>query len=336
MIILIIQTAFLGDVILTTPVVEILKKHRPNDDIDFLTIPPSSNLVETNPHLRQVIVFDKRGKDSGFGGLKRIGRRLFENQYDICITPHRSWRSAYLSKKTQAQIRIGFDRSAKVSAFTHVQHYDNNLHEIERNLALLNPLKLNPSIHPPSIYPTDEDMLMVDEKIRHSTKPLFALSPGSIWPTKRWPVEYFTEMCGRLSEKGYIPILIGADSDRDLCIQISKVSNKAVSTAGDFSLRQTYCLLTKCHGLITNDSAPLHLAMAAGIPVFAIFGATVPAFGFAPFGEKSNIIENKLLQCRPCGIHGGFKCPTKTFDCMISIHPDILENVIFDVKLKHT
>jgi ADP-heptose:LPS heptosyltransferase len=101
-----------------------------------------------------------------------------------------------------------------------------------------------------------------------------------------------------------------------------------LSFAGELSLRQSYHILNFCNALVTNDSAPLHLGMAADVYVFAIFGATVPAFGFAPFGEKGIVIEQHGLKCRPCGIHGGNVCPVKTFDCMIRTTPEDVFNKV--------
>jgi len=330
--ILIIQTAFLGDVILTTPLVYSLKKIFPSCSIDFLTIPKSMNILENNPDIDEIIIFDKRGQDRGLTGLRRMGENIGSRTYDLCITPHRSLRSAYLSYTSRAKIRIGFDRSAFKWVFTSIVKYRQDLHEIERNLSLLASFDPDLKISRPHVYPTEEDKNIINQLIKDNNlnqkSRIFALAPGSIWPTKRWPESYFTELCSRVVADGYFPVLIGGPDDIDLCDGIVKKCPQAISLAGSITLRQTTYFLTKCTALVTNDSAPLHLGLAAGIPVNAIFGATIPDFGFAPFGEKDKIIEYKDLACRPCGIHGGKKCPIKTFDCMIKLTPEVVYDKI--------
>ena len=374
--ILIIQTAFIGDVILTLPLIELLTEKYSKPVIDFLTIPSSKNLLDNHPDINRLIIFDKKMKDKGFRGLIRVGNLLEKNRYDICLTPHRSLRSAYLSYKSKAKIRTGFSNAAYKNAFTHIIEYQKNIHEIARNLSMLGALGFtHTEIRYPKIYPDNNDIGVVERYINHPvTSPvhestfrcdpsiqnrelketsvfsvnnnkekdnsnnlfkkktrknpltvnLFAIAPGSIWPTKRWPLDYYEEVCYYLVKKGLTVILIGGTGDVVLCDQIKNDTGNIISLAGKLTLRQTYYLLTRCKGLLTNDSAPLHLGMAASIPVYAIFGPTVPEFGFAPYGDNGFVIQNQYLNCRPCGIHGGNECPTKTFDCMEKIIPKIV------------
>jgi heptosyltransferase-2 len=131
-----------------------------------------------------------------------------------------------------------------------------------------------------------------------------------------------------LASDGVIPLLLGGSEDRSLCIEIMQEIPGTISVAGDLNIRESTFLLSRCIGLLTNDSAPLHMGLAAGIPVYAIFGATIPEFGFAPIGENDRVIEYKDLHCRPCGAHGGKKCPTGTFDCMLKILPEEVFTII--------
>jgi heptosyltransferase-2 len=331
--ILIIQTAFIGDVILTTPLVEVLNEEYPGAAIDFLTIPASKVLVDTNPKIREVIIFDKRGKNKGLRGLIQFANILKHKNYDLCITPHRSLRSAILSRNTRAKVRIGFNRSALKLAFTHIVKYESHRHEIERNLSLLSAIGLHKKIVHPAIYETAEDMKKVQLllKTKNIDKDIiFAVAPGSVWPTKRWPEAYYLEFCQILCSKGIQVFLIGGAEDKKLCDRISEKLSMVHNSAGYFSLRESYSLLKQCSGILTNDSAPLHLGMAADIPVFAIFGPTVPEFGFAPFGAKSKIFESSNLNCRPCAIHGSKKCPIKTFDCMNNLRPANIAQRVLD------
>jgi heptosyltransferase-2 len=331
--ILIIQTAFIGDVILTTPLVAAAHKLYPAAIIDFLTIPRSVNLLQNNPAIQNIIIFDKRGADKGLSGLRNLAAQLRTAGYDLCLTPHRSLRSAFLSYASKAPVRIGFDRSAWKYSFTEIVKYPVHAHEIERNLALLQPLGHVIPISRPEIYPTEEDKEAVKKQLIDNnlseTDALFALAPGSIWPTKRWPEEYYAQICQLITDQEFIPVLIGGQEDMDLCNKIVKFCSRAINLAGKLTLRQTVDLLQSCKGILTNDSAPLHLGLAAAIPVYAIFGSTITDFGFAPFGKHDRIIEDKALACRPCGIHGRNKCPLKTFACMNNLRPeDVLKEIM--------
>jgi heptosyltransferase-2 len=150
---------------------------------------------------------------------------------------------------------------------------------------------------------------------------LVAIAPGTIWNTKRWLKERYAELAARLADERYEVMLIGGEEDEALCREIKELSgsSRVYSTAGALSTLQSAELLRRCKLLITNDSAPLHFAVAVGTPVVAIFGATVPEFGFAPYGKHDTVVETLGLPCRPCSIHGGRECPIKTFECMNAI-----------------
>jgi heptosyltransferase-2 len=304
----------------------------PGVKIDFLTIPKSRNLLESNPNLNNLIIFDKRGKDKGVRGLIRIGNVLKNNYYDVCITPHRSLRSAFLSWMTKADIRIGFNRTTWQGAFTHLVTYESKIHETDRNLSLLSILGLNKQNILPTLYSTENERIKVETLLRNLDRvkypSLFAVAPGSIWPTKRWPEDYYKKFCHLVGGNGLIILLVGGPEDHDICQRIASHNTNVISMAGKLSLCETYYLLSKCSGILTNDSAPLHLGMAAKINVFSIFGPTVPEFGFAPFGQNSKVFENRDLACRPCSIHGSKKCPIKTFECMESLNPDIIASQV--------
>ena len=290
----------------------------PDALIDFLTIPDSLSLLENNPAINQIIVFDKRDKDRGIAGFLRIARQIASYKYNLCLVPHRSLRSAFLAWRSGAAERIGFDRSAWSGAFSKIVPYQPDLHEIDRNLSLLTPLGIQAKRVPPVVYPTAHDRKYVTKVLNDlqvkKSKRTVAVAPGSVWPTKRWPADYFTSLCRILDKQKISTLLIGSQADAELCRSVSSGLNYSYCFAGKLSLRQTYYLLTQCQGILTNDSAPLHLGMAAGIYVFSIFGPTSPAFGFAPFGDKAVVIENQELNCRPCAIHGGNKCPLRTFE----------------------
>lgn len=333
--ILVIQTAFIGDVILTLPLIQVLHKEL-NAIVDVVCTPVTSPLLKNNPYINDIIIFDKKGKDKGYRKLNRIINRIKFLRYDAIISPHRSARSSYLSYKSKVEKRISFDKSSLRFLYTDLVRYDKEKHEILRNLSLLKPLGVEKNeIIKPELFPDDEDKHTVELLLKilkiDSGKKFITIAPGSEWLTKRYPEYKYMNLLKHLSEEDIQVILIGSKRDNELCSYIvDNCENVNVrNAAGKLTLLQSAELIGKSDLLITNDSAPLHIANAMNTRVFAIFGATIPEFGFYPIGVNDLIFETKGLKCRPCGIHGGNKCPVKTFDCMKNISESaIAEQVI--------
>ncbi len=337
--ILIVQTAFIGDVILVTPLIRACRNHFPAAAVDILVIPAAANLVETNPGLGRVIVYDKRNAQSGWCGFVSMAKQLRQEGYDLLLVPHRSLRSALLAWWSRAPWRVGFSTSSGAWLFTRRVVYDRSIHEVERNLSLLTAMGIDPGRVTPELFPTDEDRVAVDRflgSLISADAPLVAIAPGSIWATKRWPAAYYLSLAEKAAAAGFALVLIGGESDRALCDRIcSEVGARCRNSAGLLTLRQSAELLRRADVLVSNDSAPLHLASAVNVSTVAIFGPTVPAFGFYPYSDRSVVVQNPL-NCRPCAIHGGIKCPIGTHECMISISPErVLAEVIKIIKRKN-
>jgi len=324
--VLVVQTAFIGDVVLATALVESIKQKWPTATIDFVTNPAAANILEQNPGVQRVISFYKRGKHRGLLRLWRFAKKLRAERYDIALVPHRSLRSALLVRWARIPHRVGFDRSAGRWLFTDKIVY-RQAHEVERNLDLLKPFGGGTAL-PPKIYWSPEDDKKVDAVLAERTRqlsPIIALAPGSVWHTKRWPQEHFEELANLILDtlNGMV-VLIGGKEDAELCRKISvAVGGRCYNIAGELTLRQTAAFLTHCAILVSNDSAPTHLAVAARCRVITIFGSTVPAFGFAPYdpsGNRHAVMETKL-SCRPCTDHGRRSCPLGTLECLESITP---------------
>lgn len=332
--ILIIQTAFLGDVILTLPIVQALKNNYPDSKIDFLCIPKTSELLKNNPFISEIIIYDK--KKSGTKDFLNLINKLKGKKYDLIISPHRSFRTALISYFSNAMKTISFDKSSLSFLYDIKIPYTNNIHEIERNLKLLEPLGIvENEIIKPELFPGDEeinriDKLFIENNISQGEK-IIIIAPGTVWLTKRFPKEKFARLCDLLKSINLKIILIGGEEDKNISNYIySNSKNKnIINVTGDLSISESAELIKRSSLLITNDSAPLHIANSAGTKVIAIYGATVPSFGFYPYGKNDIVIETNGLSCRPCSIHGGNKCPVGTFDCMMKISE---ENILKDVK----
>lgn len=316
---LIIQTAFLGDVILATPVIEKLKKAFPDITIDFLLKKGNERLLENHPHLRKVYLFDKKNKWDSFW---KLNSQIRSEKYHLVINLHRFFSSGLLAVFSGADQIIGFDKNP-LSFFYHRKYAhrfepDSMLHEIERNQTLLSEI-IDEELLMPKLYPTKSDFEAVARKT-----PYVSISPASVWHTKQWPAKKWSELINHIPDH-YDVILTGSPADRNLCdVILSGVKRGGVyNTCGDFSMLESVALISKAVMNYVNDSAPLHMASAVNAPVAAVFCSTTPGFGFYPLSNQSRVFETaQKLSCRPCGIHGRKKCPEGHFNCInIEINP---------------
>ena len=325
--ILVVQTAFPGDVVLVLPLCQILRERLPGTAITAVTIPAAEGLLAGHPAIDRVIVYDKRGADAGIRGLMRTAARIRAAGVDAALIPHRSLRSALLCRLAGIPVRIGFDRSAGRSLLTHTVPYVPTDHETERNCALAAPFGVAPRDPVlPRLYPSAADRLAVDAFMRLSfgevpasrAHAFIAVAPGSVWNTKRWPEAGFVSLVRSLLADRWRVVLVGGPGDRSLCARIRAAAADPglADASGRLSLLESAELISRCAAIVSNDSAPMHLAVATGTPVLAIVGPTLPSFGFAPLGPRDRVVETTGLACRPCSIHGGTTCPTGTFDCM--------------------
>jgi heptosyltransferase-2 len=329
--VLVVQTAFPGDVVLTLPLLQRLRFHWPEVHLATVTTPMASPLLAGHPAVSESFLYDKRGRERGVKSLIRLASRLRREHFDVALLPHRSLRSALLVALAGIPVRIGFDRSWGRLLLTKTVHYERSLHEIQRNLQLLRPLGLDPGGGEfPSLFPSRGDVAVVDRLLSAwrsrggAVLPLVGLAPGSVWATKRWPIGSFAQLGQLFRGRGYALVLVGSSAERLLCEEVSDAvgDRYALNVAGETTFLQSAELLRRCALLVSNDSAPMHLAVAMRLPVVAVFGATVPAFGFYPLGKRDRVVERSGLACRPCSIHGGEKCPIRTFECMRSISPE--------------
>jgi heptosyltransferase II len=314
---LVIQTAFLGDVVLTTPLLSVLaERHGP---VDVITTPAAASLLEHHPAVHDVIRYDKHGGARGWRGFRRLAAELRRRRYSRVFLPHRSARSAALALWSGAAERIGFADSPAAVTYSRKVPRKREGHEVDRLLALADV----PAGHtaPPvslGLVPTDH-AAAGSWLASHAVAPDFvALAPGSVWATKRWP--YYAELAGRL---GQTAVIVGSAEDAPLADAIvSASSGRAVSAAGALSLRASAALIQRAAVLVTNDSAPLHLATAVGTPIVAVFGPTVPEFGFGPRRSGDLTLGHQDLPCRPCSKHGPPVCPLGHHRCMRDLSVD--------------
>jgi len=324
--ILVIQTAFLGDALLTLPMLEKLKQKYSSAILDVLAIPATREIFSASSYIDNVIVMDKKGKQKGLRALNKFIRELRKYSYTKIYSPHRSFRSAYITLKLGVRDSYGFDNSNFKYAYKHLIRYEQKYHEVQRNLLLIGEnirgesWKVIPSISFNKEMNKNVNNILLENHIQEN---FIAIAPGSVWETKKYPKEKYIEVIKLLSGYDEHFVLIGSSEDVKLCDDISSSAGSTVkSLAGKFSVIETILFLKSAKLLISNDSAPTHMGMCADIPVLTIFCSTVPEFGFYAYNKKSSFLSYDDLECKPCGIHGYRECPIGTFDCANNLLPE--------------
>ena len=333
--ILVFQTAFTGDVVLTLSLIQHVHEALTGVPIDVVAVPAAAQVLHHHPAIHRIIEYDKKGSQKGLSSAYRLARSLRRTEYDVALIPHRSLRSALMCYLAGIPRRIGFSTSPGRLLFTDVVHYQKGRHEILRNLSLAAPLSISPKNDLlPRLYPSDDDRRVVEDLLnahpaaRRST--MVAIAPGSVWATKRWLVERYAELAKRLVHEGFVVIVVGGKEDLSLgqTIVSHAGGDHVINATGKLTMLQSAEIIGRCKAAVSNDSSPMHFAVAMRTPVVAIFGATAPEFGFAPLGSHDEVVQTIGLKCRPCSIHGGNSCPTGTFECMKNIRvEDVLERI---------
>ncbi len=325
--ILVVQTAFIGDVILITPLIREIKKIFPNALLDVMVIPQASNLLENNPNINSIIEFDKR--KNKFSAFFKTLNLLRKNKYDLAISPHSSFTSAILMLLSQIKYRVGFARWTSQKFLTHrLPHLKKTL-KIKKNLHLLSIFTQKELPTQTELFPTREMFANADNLLKplvNSSRKIIALAPGSNWFTKRWPVEYYKELVSKLNNSNYGIVFIGSNVEREICEDI-KPNNNFINLAGELSLLESAALISRCDLMICNDSGAMHLANAVNTDVFVFFGPTVQSIGYPPIGKNDYVFEVDL-DCRPCSSHGTKECPLKHHNCMKFIQSETVFNKI--------
>ena len=327
---LIIQTAFIGDVVLATALIEKLHQYYTNASIDFLLRKGNEGLLKAHPYLREVLIWEKKkDKQKNLFGLLR---KIRSNKYDVVINVQRFMATGILTAFSGAAETIGFIKNPMSLFFSdRVRHIvstpERPLHEIQRNQKLIE--KLTDALpEKPRLYPSAADRQKV---AAYKQDAYICVAPASVWFTKQFPAEKWVSFIKKVPQR-YKIYLLGAPGDMELCEKImlhSGTVGRAVNLAGKLNFLESAALQENAAMSFVNDSAPMHFASAMNAPVAAVYCSTIPSFGFGPLSDKSHIVEVKeKLPCRPCGLHGRKACPLKHFDCAMKITDEQLLTLI--------
>ena len=337
--ILLIQTAFIGDVVLATALLETLHEKYPQASIDIIVRQGNESLFNEHPIIGELIVWNKN--QNKYLHWLQVLQKIRAKKYDLLINLQRFAATGLWTVLSKATTTIGFDKNPFSFLFTHSVKHDvtkNGVHEVNRNHKLtesLGALKLCM----PKLYPTASDF---DKVKKYQTEKYISIAPASVWFTKQFPISAWVSFIQALPFDGTIYIL-GGPGDKNLgdriidevsssnsntsnssnissASNLSSTSKKIINLSGELSFLASAALQQKAVLNYVNDSAPLHFCSAMNAPVVAIYCSTVPAFGFGPLSTQSYIVETQeKLTCRPCGLHGKKQCPLGHFNCAKTI-----------------
>jgi len=335
---LLIQTAFIGDVILATALVEHLARHEPGAPLDVLVRRGNEGLLAGNSHIRQVLVWDK--KEKKYSNLLRLLKQIRRAEYGRVVTMQRFASTGFLTAFSGARERVGFAENPFSRFFTRqVPHViGDGTHEVARNLRLLQDetVRAEALLPKPRLYPTPADEAAAAPYA--AVGEYLCLAPTSVWFTKQYPEEKWLELLAALPP--HLPVyLLGGPPDTAACERLAQAAGRPglVNLSGKLSLPASAALMRGAVLNYVNDSAPLHLCSAVDAPVCAIFCSTVPRFGFGPLSTFSRVVEHLgPLACRPCGLHGHARCPLGHFRCAREIETMQLLAVLAEAQTWRT
>jgi len=314
---LIMQTAFIGDAILATGLLEKLYEQFPESQIDFLIRKGNESLFVNHPFINKLYVWDKKG--GKYKNLYQILKVVRKEKYTHVINLQRFASTGLFTVLSGAKQKIGYTKNPFSFLFdiNSNHNYNKGKHEVERNQLLISHLG-DEKFAKPKLYPSEQQF----EKVKdYKSNKYICISPASVWFTKQFPVEKWIEFVNNVNA-GICIYLLGAPSDSGLCDELrNKSLNKnIINLAGKLNLLESAALMRDALMNYCNDSAPMHLASAMDAPTTAVFCSTIPEFGFGPLASKSIIVEtSEKLECRPCGIHGKKACPKGHYKCALSI-----------------
>jgi heptosyltransferase II len=325
--ILLVQLSFLGDCILTTPLIQTLKTLYPNASLSLLTTPLAKDLYAHNPLVDSVITFDKRKSERGFLGLRKKAAILRECKFDKVYSVHRSGRTALLLWLSKIPVRIGFCQARWSFLYTTRVKRLTGIHDVERNLSLIQaPMSYSREM---SVGVAPHKTLSEPVRAIIDSGNYVVLFPGSAWKTKQWKLEGFREVAQTLGRDGFSVIVLGAPSEVQGNLFVSEGLPSVRDLTGKTSLSETIALVASSQLLVCNDSMSLHLGSTFKIPTVVVFCATSPTFGFGPWqNPRAEVVEDASLYCKPCRRHGSMKCPSGTEACSKAVSSTQVLNAI--------
>lgn len=332
--IVLIPKGFLGDILLTTPVIAALTRSNPDAVISVVCTPGTAEFVRRDPLVHEVIVYDRRREHRGWRGLRAFARSLKERGFDIAYSFHRSPRTQILMWLAAIPERVSFSDAYLQFLSSRCVAKQSGHHEVLRNLSLVSAeldevsrrlcerLAHTPQENVPWADLRVPEVVLdnLSERVRRllDGESYIVLAPGSAWATKQWDVHGFRSVASTYRARGLRVVLVGAPQDVRACGAVAN-GLEVENLCGETSVEELIALIAGARCVVCNDSLALHISSAMKTPVVAVFCATSPRFGFGPWRARSVVLEKRDLFCKPCHRHGAAKCPTGTRLCMTGV-----------------
>lgn len=334
--ILVIRLSSLGDIILTTPVLDALKENYGNSEISFLTKQKYQGLFESDPRVHSVIYFEPEGKDKGFSGLLRLIRGLNQKKFDLIIDLHSNLRSLLIRLLVRAGKKVNYNKKIIPRLLmVHLKRWKvKSISTIDNYLKSLGEIGIRAWSRIPRLYSKKENEIWAENFFTENglakDEILVGIAPGAKWETKRWDLDKFSSVAKSLSQDLPAKILLVGDKDDLKPIEgiENYVGKERTIQAVDLPLDRLIALVERCDLFISNDSGPLHLASSLSVPTIGIFGPTSPELGFSPSGLEDKVFWAGV-DCSPCSLHGGKDCVKESRYCMDNIKS---EKIIEEAK----
>ncbi len=340
--ILLIKLSALGDVVHTFPLLNKLRARYPKARIDWLVASDIAELLQQNSSIANVIEFPRDEwsapwRWAPYANAARLIATLRAAQYDLVLDLQGQLRSAIFAFASGAPVRIGFDKPRKDIwqtlarkipdeakkhawqgaregswlAYTHhIALPTLDLHPVERYLGVAPLLGLDDTAPDFSFPIPQEAIARIDALLDYydigKAKPLAVMAPGTNWDTKQWRRDGFAEVARHFLQKGFAVVLIGSDGERALCEEVAKLAPGAVDLAGETTLSELAALIRRATIGVTNDSGPMHLAVALDRPVVSLFGPTDPVWA-GPYRRAGAVLRAEL-PCSPCYLRELRRC----------------------------
>ena len=319
---LLIRLSSAGDIILTSPLLKVIKQREPDSEVHFVVKSEYSDLVRYNPNISTVHLV--RNQPS-FVELDELRRQLIKEEFDSTLDLQNNFRSIYLRKGTSRNIGVIRKEIFKRAALVKMKL---NLYPSIRSTALkyaqVYDRTLN-TVPAPEIFFPQDVLIKIREmwnNLRLEGKKIVSFCPGSRHFTKRWPAENWKKLAEVMSTHNHV-VLIGGSEDSAICQSIQEIGG-VINLSGKLGRLESAAVLSFADLVITNDSFLMHAANAIGKKIVALFGSSVKEFGFFPYGTENRIMEVSGLRCRPCSHIGRDSCPKKHFRCMLGTTPEMV------------
>jgi len=306
--------------VLSTPVIRHLRKLYPDAYIAMMVRPENHDVVDNNPDLNEVILYDKYGFQKSFPGTVKFAFGLRKKRFDTAIALHPTNRVHIMLKLAGIPERIGYDKKTGWLLTKRIAHFkqEGGMHEADYNFDLLERagFDVDGADRRPYMFTDDGDRRLVDTVMRDQAigGDIIALHAGASCPSKRWPPERFAALADELNGKGYSIVLVGGDETRSFSDRVTQMAKTRVADiTGMLLVGELAEFLSRCRLFISNDSGPVHIASAVNTPVVAIFGRKDPGLSpgrWGPLGGR-DVILHKDVGCEVCLAHDcdkGFEC----------------------------